>query len=84
MASLFIKKPEVADLAEELAKLLGMTKTDAVHDALVHRKRQLTGRTRVDELRANLDAWRAANPLPPPTGKVADKAFFDSLWEDED
>ncbi|WP_375401936.1 type II toxin-antitoxin system VapB family antitoxin [uncultured Sphingomonas sp.] len=85
MASLYIKKPETADLAREVAELLGTSKTEAVHDALLRRKLELSGRSRADELRAKLDAWRAANPLPPLTGRVSDKAFFDEMWgEDRD
>ena len=80
MASLFIKRPEIADLAQEVAALLGTTKTEAVHDALLRRKHELTKKSRADAMRAKLDAWRAAHPLPPPTGRLADKAFFDEMW----
>jgi antitoxin VapB len=83
MASLYIKKPETNELAREVAELLGVTKTDAVHDALARRKRELTAQTRADSLLAKLDAWRAAHPLPPPTGRKSDKAFFDELWGEE-
>lgn len=83
MASLFIKKAETNDLAREVAALLGTTKTEAVHDALSRRKQELIVRTGADALRARLDAWRAANPLPPPTGLKADKAFFDEMWGEE-
>jgi antitoxin VapB len=37
-----------------------------------------------DDLVERLQAWRVANPLPPPTGQVADKAFFDWLSGEED
>jgi antitoxin VapB len=30
-------------------------------------------------LRERIREWRAANPLPSPTGLQADKAFFDDL-----
>ena len=30
-------------------------------------------------LRERIAAWRHENPLPPPTGQPADKAFFDDL-----
>ncbi|WP_425230480.1 type II toxin-antitoxin system VapB family antitoxin [Sphingomonas sp.] len=83
MASLFIKKPETNDLAQEVAELLGTTKTEAVHEALLRRKQELSGKSRADTIRAKLDAWRAANPLPPPTGLKADKAFFDEMWGEE-
>jgi hypothetical protein len=29
-----------------------------------------------------LAAWHKTHPLPPPTGKLADKAFFDELSGD--
>ena len=85
MASLFIKKLATNDLAQELADLLGTTKTEAVHDALLRRRNELAGRSRADVFRAKLDTWRAANPLPPAAGQAADKAFFDEMWgEDRD
>ena len=85
MASLFIKKPETNCLAQEVAEMLGTTKTEAVHDALLRRRNELAGRSRADEFREKLDAWRVANPLPPATGRLADKAFFDEMWgEDPD
>ena len=84
MASLYIKNPDTSALATEVAQALGITKTQAVHDALLARKRELTSRP-ADDLLARLDAWRAANPLPPPTGVKADKMFFDEMWgEDPD
>ncbi|WP_375383235.1 type II toxin-antitoxin system VapB family antitoxin [uncultured Sphingomonas sp.] len=83
MASLYIKNRETADLAQELAGLLGMTKTAAVHDALLHRKRELVAERAVD-IHDQLRAWRAAHPLGEPTGLEADKAFYDSLNDEED
>lgn len=84
MASLYIKNPETNALAAEVAQALGTTKTQAVHDALLARKRELAGRS-VPSLLERLDAWRAMNPLPEPTGVKADKAFFDAMWgEDPD
>ncbi len=41
-------------------------------------KEALTGMREVP-LRERLAAFHAAHPLPPRTGKVADKAFFDEL-----
>ncbi len=83
MASLYIKKAETADLAQEVAELLGTSKTEAVHDALLRRKQELSARSRADMFRAKLDAWRVANPLPPLTGLKADKAFFDEMWGED-
>jgi antitoxin VapB len=84
MASLYIKNPDTADLAREVAARLGMSKTAAVHDALVHRKQALDAEQGGD-IHERMRAWRAAHPLGEPTGLEADKAFYDSLNdEDED
>jgi antitoxin VapB len=84
MASLYIKNHDTADLAREVAALLGTSKTAAVHDALEHRKRALQAE-RSGSIHDRLEAWRAAHPLGAPTGLDADKAFYDSLNdEDED
>ncbi len=83
MASLYIKRPETNDLAQEVAEMLGTTKTEAVHDALLRRKQELSSRSRADAILAKLDAWRAAHPLPPPTGRASDKAFFDEMWGED-
>jgi antitoxin VapB len=82
MASLFIKDSETAALATELAARLGKTKTEVVRDLLRERKAELSAAQceSTADIIAKLDAWRAANPLPPPTGLKADKAFFDELW----
>jgi antitoxin VapB len=84
MASLYIKNQDTADLAREVAALLGTSRTAAVHDALEHRKRALQAE-RSGSIYDRLEAWRAAHPLGEPTGLDADKAFYDSLNdEDED
>lgn len=84
MASLYIKNADTADLAREVAALLGTSKTAAVHDALEHRKRALQAERNVG-IHERLEMWRAAHPLGEPSGVEADKAFYDSLNdEDED
>jgi antitoxin VapB len=35
------------------------------------------------DLLAWLDDHRRRNPLPPPTGVKADKAFFDEMWGED-
>ena len=82
MASLYIKNNDTANLAREVALLLGTSKTAAVHDALEHRKRALQAE-RSMSIHDRLKVWRAAHPLGEPTGLEADKAFYDSL-NDED
>ena len=85
MASLFIKDPMTAALADELARRTGVTKTAAVRDAIQAKLAQLTppakART-VEDVKRQLSEWRAAHPLPPPTGLKADKAFFDAMWDE--
>jgi antitoxin VapB len=83
MASLYIKNHDTADLAREVATLLGTSKTAAVHDALEHRKRALQAERGLD-IHARLAAWRAKHPLGEPTGLEADKAFYDSLNDEDD
>jgi antitoxin VapB len=83
MASLYIKNAETAELAEEVAALLGTTKTAAVHEALLARKQTLE-RERRGSIHERMEAWRAAHPLGEPTGLEADKAFYDSLNDEED
>lgn len=83
MASLYIKNAETAELAEEVAALLGTTKTAAVHEALLARKQTLE-RERRGSIHDRMKAWRAAHPLGEPTGLEADKAFYDSLNDEED
>ena len=78
MASLYIKNHDTADLAREVAALLGSSKTAAVHDALLHLKRELEAE-RSRSVHDRFAAWRAAHPLGEPTGLEADKAFYDSL-----
>lgn len=83
MASLYIKNNVTADLAREVAILLGTSKTAAVHDALMHRKRALEAEQGAS-IHDRLKAWRLKHPLGEPTGLEADKAFYDSLNDEED
>lgn len=85
MGALYIKDERTAFLAEQLARELGVTKTEAVRRALEAAEAKLaqeratapkTGRERME------DFWKR-HPLPAATGKVADKAFFDRLWGEE-
>lgn len=82
MASLYIKDSETAALAAEVAAMLGTTKTDAVRESLLRRKAELAAKGRAQEVLRWLDDHRRQHPLPKPSGKVADKAFFDELWGD--
>ncbi len=73
---LYIRDDATAALVAELAKQRGMTKQDAVKLAVTA---ELERSRNAIPLRERIQAWRAAHPLPPPTGAAADKAFFDEL-----
>lgn len=84
MASLYIKDSETAELATELSERLGVTKTEIVRDLLRRRKAELAASVPVLPLRERLRIWREAHPLGEPTGLLADKAFYDSLNDEDD
>jgi antitoxin VapB len=73
---LYIKDDETARLVAKLAKLRGLTKRDAVRTAVAA---ELDRAAEAIPLRERFAALRRAYPLPPPTGQIADKAFFDHL-----
>lgn len=73
---LFIKDDATAELVAELAKKRGVSKQDAVRLAV---QAELQRIAEAIPLRERIAAWRKEHPLPPPTGKRADKAFFDEL-----
>ncbi len=84
MASLFIKDPATAEHAARLAARLGVTKTDVVRRGLAALESQLSPEERRREFHERVGRWRTDNPLPPPTGMEADKAFYDWLSGEED
>ena len=73
---LYIRDDATAELVAQLARRRGITKQDAVRLAVTA---ELERAHNAQPLRERIRAWRAANPLPPPTGLPADKAFFDDL-----
>ncbi len=73
---LYIRDDITARLVAELAKQRGITKQDAVKLAV---KAELDRAKEAIPLRDRFAALRAAHPVPPPTGLLADKAFFDEL-----
>jgi antitoxin VapB len=73
---LYIKDDTTARLVGEFAKLRGVSKQDAVKIAI---QAELDRAAKAIPLRDRFAALRQAHPLPPPTGNVADKAFFDDL-----
>uniref|UniRef100_UPI0035CA76CC type II toxin-antitoxin system VapB family antitoxin n=1 Tax=uncultured Sphingomonas sp. TaxID=158754 RepID=UPI0035CA76CC len=86
MASLYIKDDETAALVTRLAKRSGLTKTALVRELATAREAELdrvTPRPSVLEVLEKL--WRDHPGLLQRTGLEADKAFYDSLNdEDED
>jgi len=73
---LYIKDDATARLVGKLATLRGVSKQDAVRMAV---QAELDRAAEAIPLRERFAALRRAHPLPPPTGKPADKAFFDAL-----
>jgi antitoxin VapB len=73
---LYIKDEPTTLLVNELARRRGTTKQDAVKFAV---QAELNREMQDLPLREKIALWRKLHPLPPPTGKIADKAFFDDL-----
>ncbi|AOH82973.1 hypothetical protein AWL63_02235 [Sphingomonas panacis] len=86
MASLYIKDAETAALVTRLAKRSGVTKTALVHELAAAREAELDAKTPRSSTRDSLEKlWREHPGLLQKTGLEADKAFYDSLNdEDED
>lgn len=84
MASLYIKDPETAELAADVARRTGKTKTAVVREALMAFRHQLPPEEPEQDFVEWYLEYRRQNPLPPMTGLKADKAFYDSLYEDDE
>lgn len=82
MASLYIKDPETADLVDRVAKRSGMTKTALVKEVVAAREAELDRGQNSMSSRERLEKFWREHPLPPPTGFVVDKAFYDELSGD--
>ena len=76
---LYIKDDYTARLVDQLARLRGLSKQDAVKIAV---QAELDRAANLIPLRDRFAAVRAQHPLPPPTGQRADKAFFDEVTGD--
>ncbi|WP_152045898.1 type II toxin-antitoxin system VapB family antitoxin [Aureimonas psammosilenae] len=79
--ALHIRDDRTDKLVRELANRKGVGLTEAVREAveneLLREQRKIPLRERLKPLLDELDAV-------PRTGLVADKAFYDSLYDDED
>ena len=73
---LYIKDDTTARLVAQCAKQRGVSKQDAVKIAV---QAELDRANEAVPLRVRFAALRRAHTLPPATGNVADKAFFDDL-----
>lgn len=73
---LYIKDDATAELVAQLAQKRGVSKQEAVRQAV---QAELQRMTAAIPLRERIAAWRAEHKPPPRTGQVADKAFFDEL-----
>ena len=73
---LIIEDDATAGLVAKLAEATGTTASEAVRQAVTAELARIEAEK---PLRERLAALRATRPLPPPTGRVADKAFFDEL-----
>jgi len=73
---LYIKDDYTARLVDQLARMRGLSKQDAVKMAV---QAELDRAANLIPLRDRFAAVRAKHPLPPPTGEQADKAFFDQV-----
>ena len=73
---LYIKDDATAKLVAQFAKLRGVSKQHAVRIAV---QAAMDRATAAVPLRDRFAALRQAHPLPPATGKRADKGFFDVL-----
>jgi antitoxin VapB len=76
---LYIKDDTTAELVAQLAKERGISKQDAVRLAV---KAELDRAAKAIPLRQRIAAWRKEHPMPRPTGRKADKQFFDRLSGD--
>lgn len=76
MASLYIKDERTNAMVDELARLRGTSKTEAVRRAV---EAELERNRRATTPRERLEDFYRRYPLPEPSGLAADKAFYDEL-----
>jgi antitoxin VapB len=82
MAALYIKDPDTAAMVARVAERSGMTKTALVRELAAAREAELDRAAKPVSSRERLQKFWDEHPLPPPTGLLADKAFFDELSGD--
>jgi antitoxin VapB len=84
VASLYIKDEKTAALVADAARRAGRTKTAVVREAVAAFMHQLPQEKTASDFAKRWAEYRRLNPLPPMTGLKADKAFYDSLYGDDD
>jgi antitoxin VapB len=81
--ALFVKDMEIDRLAERLATLQRMSKTEVVRQALMHELERIEGvPSLVEQGVAFAKALRARGKIT--KGEPADKAFIDGLYDQSD
>lgn len=83
MASLYIKDDETIAVVTRLAQRTGVSKTALVRDLAMQREAEMNRGDRKASIVAELERYRREHPLPAPTGKLADKSFFDEMWGED-
>ena len=74
----YVKDPATDKAVRKLAKLKGITLTEAIRSAVeaeLEREKSDVNEKAIDAIIAKVASW-------PDTGLKADKAFYDSLYED--
>jgi antitoxin VapB len=74
----YVKDPATDKAVRKLAKLKGITLTEAIRSAVeaeLEREKSEVNEKAIDAIIAKVASW-------PDTGLKADKAFYDSLYED--
>ena len=84
MASLYIKDSDTADAVTRVAKRSGMTKTALIRELVQAREAELNRGERPMSTRDWLERFWREHPLGEPSGLEADKAFYDSLNDEDD
>lgn len=80
MGALYVKDQEAFEMAKMLAERRGLTKAAAVKLALAN---ELAREQPEPTLQDRIAAWRRTSKLSPSRGFIADKAFYDSLYDDD-
>lgn len=79
--ALYVKDPEVGRLADRLASARNISKTEAVRQALQHELERAERKPSLVELAVQMT--RELDRKYPLKEPPADKAFIDSLYEDD-